>query len=299
MPTAVPALDRTMQILELLRERPSEKLTLSDISRATGIHKATCASTLNTLASYAMVRRDESRRYSIGSQFVGLGHAFGAQYPAFVHGREEIVRLVGRTELSCAAIVQDGADLVILDMLGNAQPAHLHMRIGMRVPLVPPVGTIFKAWTPVDELDAWVDDMHAQFGGERTEYLASITELRARGFSLGGEHDFHLELESALRRATANTTDDRVFEVAMIVADKIRNYSNAKNGDEPVNSVIGPVFGPDGRVVMTLNLFGELGSVRQRDLPTIAPSLLESCVRITQRAGGRLPEGFGLNLSSV
>jgi DNA-binding IclR family transcriptional regulator len=296
MATAVPALDRTMQILEYLQENPTDKYTLSDISRATGIHKATCASTLNTLAGYALVRRDDSRRYSIGQRFVGLSHAYASQYPGFTWGREEVVQLVARTELSCAMIVRDGADLVILDMLGNTQPAHLHMRIGMRVPLVPPVGTIFKAWSPPGELDSWIDRMHDQFGGERTDYLGAVTGLRARGFSLGGEHDFHLELESALRQVTAAPSDNRVVEVAMIVADKIRNYSNAENGDEPVNSVIGPVFDAAGGVTMTLNLFGQLGSVRTRDLDKIAPPLLETCARITEKTGGRLPEGFGLHL---
>jgi DNA-binding IclR family transcriptional regulator len=298
MPTAVPALDRTMQILEVLRRHTSEPLTLSDIARATGIHKATVSSTLTTMASYDLVRRDDALRYSIGGGFVRLGHAFARQYPQFVHGREEIVRLVASTGLSCAAIARDGEDLVVLDMLGNSQPAHLYMRIGTRVPLVPPVGTIFKAWAKPDEMDAWIAAMQAEFGGERSEYLSAVTTLRARGFSLGGEHDFHLDLESALRRATRDQPDDgRVLEVAMIVADKIRNLPDLEDDATPVNSVIGPVFGPDGQVAMSLNLYGDLGSLRHRDLPAVVPALLETCARATQRAGGRLPAGFALTVA--
>lgn len=292
MPTAVPALDRTMQILDLLRRQPHEPMTLSDISRATGIHKATCASTLNTMLGYGMVRRDESRRFSIGSRFVGLSNAYARQYPCFEHGRDEVLKLVASSGLSCAMIVREGEDLTILDMLGNPQPAHLHMRIGMRVPLEPPVGTIFKAWVGTAELGDWIDRMHAEFGGQREEYLGAVSALRARGFSLGGEHDFHLRLDE-VRRAGTVQADDRVLEVAMIVTDKIRNYSTAADGDEPVNSVIGPVFDAMGQVAMTINLYGELGSVRQRDLDSIAPMLLETCARITQKAGGRLPDGFG------
>ncbi|GAA1840048.1 hypothetical protein GCM10009836_19140 [Pseudonocardia ailaonensis] len=295
MPTAVPALDRTVQILDLLGDRPLDPLTLSDVARATGIHKATCASTLNTLESYGMVHRDESRRYTIGSRFVGLSHAYARRYPGFVRGREEMVRLAARSGLSCAVIVREGEDLVILDMLGNTQPAHLQMRTGQRVPLVPPVGTIFKAWAGPEELGDWIDRMQAGFGGDRDVYLGAVSALRARGFSLGGEHDLQLQLEE-VSRATARQADDRVLEVALIVADKIRNYSTAADGDEPVNSVIGPVFGPDGQVTMTLNLYGELGSVRQRDLDRITPRLLETCARVTQLAGGRLPDGFGLHL---
>ncbi|GAA1839991.1 hypothetical protein GCM10009836_19040 [Pseudonocardia ailaonensis] len=299
MPTAVPALDRTMQILEVLRRHTTEPLTLSDIARATGIHKATVSSTLTTMATYDLVRRDEALRYSIGGGFVRLGHAFARQFPQFVHGREEIVRLVAATGLSCAAIARDGEDLVVLDMLGNSQPAHLYMRIGTRVPLVPPVGTIFKAWAEGDEMDAWIAAMQAEFGGDRSDYLSALTTLRARGFSLGGEHDLHLDLESALRRATRDQRHDgRVMEVAMIVADKIRNLPALLEDEAaPVNSVIGPVFGADGQVAMSLNLYGDLGSLRQRDLPSVVPALLETCARATQRAGGRLPRGFALTVA--
>jgi DNA-binding IclR family transcriptional regulator len=295
MATAVPAVDRAVQILELLREHPFDAMTLSDISRATGIHKATCASILNTMTGHGLLRRDSARRFSIGRRMVAYGHSYTQHFRPFNVGREDIVRLVSETGLSCAAIVRDDDYVVVLDIIGNSQPAHLHMRIGTSVPLEPPVGTIFKAWAPTAELEEWIDLMHAEFGGDRAAYESAVAALRGRGFSLGGEHDVHLELEAALRKARDESDDDRILEVALIVADKIRNYSVAeRTDDEPVNSVIAPVFGGDGQVVMTLNLFGDLGTLHHRNLNRYVPPLLATAVKITQRSGGVLPRGFAL-----
>jgi DNA-binding IclR family transcriptional regulator len=294
VPTAVPAIDRAVQILDLLRERPYEAMTLSDIARAADIHKATCASILATMTRHGLLERADGRHYTLGHHLVELGHAYAQRHRPYALGRPDVVRLVAETGLSCATIVRDGEDLVVLDMVGSTAPAHLSMRVGNRVPLVPPVGTIFKAWAGTDELEAWLTAMQHEFGGERATYLGSIAALRSRGYSLGGEHDVNLELESALRRIDSDGAgDDRVLEVALIVANKIRNYRDSgRPDDEPVNSVIGPVFDHDGQVVMTLNLYGELGEVRQHDLPEITPKLLDTTARITQKTGGHLPAGF-------
>jgi DNA-binding IclR family transcriptional regulator len=293
MASPVPALDRAMNIFDVLSKRPLARLTLSEISRATGIHKATCSSVLATMVSHGLIHRDDNRRYSIGSGLVKLGYAYTQRFTPLVVGRTDVVELVAHTGLSCAVIGREDDELIILDILGNPEPAHLQMRIGNRIPLVPPVGTIFKAWAGQDELEDWLEQMSREFGGQTAAYQSAVAALRARGFSLGGEHDFNLELEAAIRRAHQQGDDVRVMEVALIVASKIRNYNSAEGTDaEPINSVIAPVFDSSGHVITTLNLFGEFGKVRHSDLPGIVPHLLATAVRITQKSSGILPPGF-------
>ncbi len=213
------------------------------------------------------------------------------RYPAYTASRPEIARLSVESGLSIAAIVRDGDDLVILDVVGDTTPSHLALRIGMRVPLEPPIGTIFKAWGARDEIDRWVKLLVQQYGGDRDRHLAAIAALRTRGYSLGGEHDLDLELATALQRVNQQDGDVRALEVALIIADKLRNSRHSKqpNADEPVNSIIGPVFGPAGDVVLTLNAYGPLGSVRRRDLDRLVPVLLRAATRMTRLTGGRLP----------
>lgn len=294
--SSVPALDRAMSIFDLLSDRPQDRLTLTEVARATGIHKATCSSMLATLVTHGMVDRDDDRRYALGSTFLRLGYAFTRRFPPLVLGRPELIDFVAKSGLSCAVIARDSDDMVILEMLGNPEPAHLYMRTGTRVPLVPPVGTIFKAWSGADELGDWLDQMAQEFGGDTATHEAAVAALRARGYSLGGEHDFHMDLADAVGRIEKQGGDSRILEIALIVADKIRNY-NEEEGEEaePLNSVIAPIFDSSARVAATINAYGEFGTLRKYDLPRIVPQLLSTAIRITEKSGGRLPHGFPIS----
>lgn len=290
MPSPVPALERAAVVLDHLVAHPHERFTLSDVGRACGLSKATSASILAVLESLGMVTRDQSLRYGLGDRFLVLAEARRQQFPGWEQAREQAARLLTVTGLSVATIARDRDDLVILDMAGDSRPHHLHMRIGMRVPFKAPIGTVFKAWSSPPEIAAWVDELVAEFGGDRSRHLASIAALRSRGYSLGGEADLHLGLEAALARLSRHDGDARALEVALVVADKIRNFDTDRGtSDDYVNSVIGPVFGPEGDVVMTLNAYGPLGSIRQDDLPKLVPPLLESATAVTRSIGGRLP----------
>ena len=291
MPTSVPALDRAADILRFLGASPRSRFTLSEVARGTSISKATCSSVLSALEGHQMVHRDALLRFGLGDALLQLAEARRLHFPAFDAARGEAARLAGTTGLSVAIIARDGEDLVILDMLGDTQPAHLHMRMGMRVPLQPPIGTIFKAWAPTKEIDEWVDRLMAEFGGERSVHLSAIATMRSRKYSLGGEHDLNLELEAALRRLDRHDSDVRALEVALVVADKIRNFqsSDGRRSDDLVNSLIGPIFDNDGSVSMTLNVYGPLGTIRRSDLPNLVPVVLQASAAVTARTGGRLP----------
>jgi DNA-binding IclR family transcriptional regulator len=290
MPSPVPALDRAVDVLDHLASHPRERFTLSEVARACELSKATSASILATLEAHGLVTRDAALRYGLGDRVLGLAESRRSQFAGWEAAREQAAQLVGRSGFSVALIGRDRDDLVILDMIGDSRPAHLHMRIGMRVPLAPPIGTIFKAWAPAPEIDAWVDALVAEFGGDRNRHLSSVAALRSQGYSLGGEADLHLGLEAALARLNRRDDDLRALEVALVVADKIRNFdSDPEQPDAPVNSVISPVFGPDRDVVMTLNLYGPLGSIHRSDLPELVPPLLRAASAVTRQIGGRLP----------
>lgn len=297
MATAVPAIDRAVAVLSFLRKRPFEGFTLSDIARETGVHKATCAAILTTMANHGMVSKSEPRKYTLGPELVGLSQAYRERYPAYTIGRSEIWNLAERTGVSCSAAVVDGDEVVILDIVGDTQPAHLASRIGLRVPLVPPNGTIFKAWGTADELNPWLDAMIRDFGGDRGQHVSAISAIRARGFSLGSEHDLHVELDEALRRLASVAGDPAGIEVAMMLVDKIRNYqgfgSRPGADDEPVNYLGGPVFGRDMRVVMSVNLFGRPGQIRRADVSKLGNELLATTTKITDMIGGVRPPGYG------
>jgi DNA-binding IclR family transcriptional regulator len=297
MATAVPAVDRAASILAYLKERQFDAHSLSDIAHGTGIHKATCAAILTALANHKLVSRDgDTLRYTLGPELIGLAQAYREQHRAFTIGRAEMYRLAIDVGLSCSATVVDGSDLVTVDIFGDTRPSHMPHRIGRIVPFTPPNGTVFKAWSSPEEVELWLDEAERQGGGDRDKLLAAVGAIRARGYSLGSEHDFHVELDRALKYLSEHGGEANRASVAAVVADRIRRFQDAgidPNSDEAYYTfLLGPVFDHDGRVVMSVNLFGDPGDIRARDLKRLGPRLLETTDAITRMVGGVRPPDF-------
>jgi DNA-binding IclR family transcriptional regulator len=294
MPTPVPALDRAMLIINHLAAQPGEALPLSRIAEETGIHKATTAALLANLVKHGLVRRTDRKLYLLGPEYVRLNHAYTTRHPGYHRARIEMVRLTDALGLSCSLAVVDGDDYVIVDIVGDLLPTHLPTRLGRRMPLAPPLGSIFKVWGSPDEVNAWITRMAEEFGTDREAQLATISAIRTRGYALGSEQDFDVRLDAALRRLSRDDSDVRGLTVAMMVADKIRNYDGQEptTDNEPVNYIVGPIFGADQRVNMSMNLYGSPGEIRRRDVEGYAKKLLASTQAVTRAIGGAPPSAL-------
>jgi DNA-binding IclR family transcriptional regulator len=132
--TPVPAVDRGVAILQLLTERWDEPKTLSEISRETDIHKATCAALLGRLAAHGLVRRTPDKSYMLGPEMVRMAFGYARRHPGFTQARQEIFGLADRTGLGSSICIPDGDELVILDVAGDVQPTYLPTRVGRRLP---------------------------------------------------------------------------------------------------------------------------------------------------------------------
>ena len=69
----VPALDQAVQILLCLQENSGEKMTLTKVCQAVGIHKSKGHSILTTLQKYGLVERDpQAKTYTLGASLIPL-----------------------------------------------------------------------------------------------------------------------------------------------------------------------------------------------------------------------------------
>jgi DNA-binding IclR family transcriptional regulator len=289
-PTPVPAVDRAISILGLLADRSDVPRTLSEISRDTDIHKATCAAVLARLVSHGFVRRTDEKSYLLGPELVSIAFAYSQRHSGFLVARHEIVALADRTGLGSSICVRDGDELVILDMAGDVQPRYLPSRIGRRIPLAPPLGTIFKAWSSPKEVHRWLSSMAEQFDLELDDLVTVISNIRSRGYSLGSEQDFDIKLDAVIRRLEREDSDVTGISVALMLADKIRAYRGASDEvadmAESVDYIVGPVFDPQGEVIMSIQLFGAPGQINGAKVPELADQLLAATQRITAHIGG-------------
>jgi DNA-binding IclR family transcriptional regulator len=233
----------------------------------------------------------------LGPEMGRRAFGYARRHPGFTQARQEIFVLAERTGLSSSICVPDGDELVILDVAGDVQPTYLPTRVGRRLPFAPPLGNVFKAWTPPAEMEKWLTQMASEFDLSLDQMASVVSNIRSRGYSLGSEQDFDITLDSVLRRLERNDTDLAGISVALMLADKIRAYRGTQSEDADSRSadyIVGPVFDHRGQVVMSIQLFGAPGEIPMSKVDVLATELLAATRRITTSIGGAPPHNSPL-----
>lgn len=289
MARPAPAVDRTVAVLELLAAHPEESLTLSEICRRTGVTKATAHATLHALAAAGWLSRDpEDKRYTLGPAAVAVGAAAAAPRLAVVdHARGEMAKLAAGLGVQVVASQAVGDEIVFLAVEGRAAPFAVSIQVGQRLPLVPPLGTVFVAWSPPAEIDRWLRRL-----GPRAEtadlarYRAAVDAVRRRGWSAGLDPGTVVPLRPALagERGAAAALVARLAheEYSLLELEHAATYR--------LNHIAAPVFGPDGRVVLALTIVGFHGQLEAARVPDLGERLQQAALAVTKAVHGRAPD---------
>jgi DNA-binding IclR family transcriptional regulator len=311
----VPAVDRAIAILRLLAAEPQQAKTLTEVARLAGIHKATGAALLSRLETHGLVTRDPAKRYALGPGALDLAWSYTQRFGGVPAARTEMFRLAATFNMGSSVYAADLDELVVIDRAGNARPRHLPTRVGRRVPLVPPIGTLFKSWSAPSELQAWLAQMAVQYQVDEQEQLRDIMVIRARGYAAGHERNLDIKLgtvirslagqalddraasaalETALRSLAEQTLDNRAASVALLVADQLRGSLETDPADADasdwIDYISAPVFDSAGRVTMSLNLFGEPGQIHHSRVEELAAEVVKSARRVTEGIHGTRPD---------
>jgi DNA-binding IclR family transcriptional regulator len=293
MATAVPAVRRAGEIIELLARDPGRTWTVSQISTALALPKATCFATLSCLCDLEWVRRVEpAKSYRLGPELVRLGACSAAQVPGLELTRREMYALAMTLDVGCFACELVDDEMVILDVAGGDDERYdLPTLDAWRVPVHPPLGSIYYAWSPPQEIERWLRRTGAQTERQADVNRSALSAIRARGYSIGGGVEVQLQVEELLERIGATTGDDRL-ELAITLADLVRGTparGAAAPGGHPITHLIAPVFDATGAIALTLTIVGARGQVTDRNVTTFAEPLLAAVGRVTAVIGGRQP----------
>ena len=166
--------------------------------------------------------------------------------------RHDIERLTKRTNTHCAVTAMVGDQVVVLAVVGSTGNRTSSAFIGGRNRAIPPVGATFMAWEPAERVASWMASGRA--AGEVDNQLETrLQSMRRRGFAVslegGGFHDWEQAMSTpgedgpARRELLASIT--RTFDAPFEETDP-----------RSVRNLHVPVFGPDGRVGVVLNVGG-------------------------------------------
>jgi DNA-binding IclR family transcriptional regulator len=285
MARRAPAVERSIAVLNYLASRPDDRFTLSEIARATDLNKATLHAILGALTESGFVLREEERKtYGLGPALVALGGAAVEANPAVQLAIPHMEGLSNELGLDCVASTAIEEQIVILARTSSRRPFGIMVEPGQRLPMSPPLGTVFVAWSQQEVIDRWL----AKVGPSATKadiqrYRQAVDTVRARGYSLGlgGDPVPKDQRPAKVRTLEDNVRSIRVDEYALIELDNSAAYQ--------LNHIGSPIFDNNGRVTLALFLIGFKGDIGAGEVPRYAERLRYACAAITEKIGGREP----------
>ena len=179
-----PSVDRAVGVLAMLSAAPERSFTLAEIVRQTELSKATCHALLASLVEARwLLRHPAGPSYRLGPGLIALGEAARGGYPELPYAQDKMRELGTELGLECLASAVVGGEIVILAKGGGRAPVIVSAAIGQRVPLVPPLATVFFAWSPEPTINQ-------AFGGATLtdNYRAALSSVRQRGYAVGLEN---------------------------------------------------------------------------------------------------------------
>ena len=281
MARPAPAIDRCVAVLNHMAANPSERYSLSELARDLDLNKATAHAMLTTLSDAGYLTRDsEAKTYGLGPALIAVGNAALASTPAARLAEPAMGALSDEFDLECIASTAIGEEIVILARAGNARPLGINVQPGQRLPLAPPLGTVFVAWSGTEAIERWLSHLGPGQGeADRDRYRQALQAVRERGYSvaLGGEGQ--QRLVQTLREAGHEGRGGD--EYALVELSGSTRYR--------ISQIGAPVFGPRGEVALGLFLIGFRGQIAAEEVPRFAERLVEVAEDLTAALRGRHP----------
>jgi DNA-binding IclR family transcriptional regulator len=245
---------RAVAVLDFLAGNAGEEFTLSELARQLAVNVASMHAVLAELADAGyVVRHPRLRTFALGPSVVALGSAALARHPAIDLAREEARRLSEELGLEVAITTLAGGDILFLDRVGGHRARSIAVHVGDRVPLEPPTGAVFVAWS---DPTTWLARTRDRRGMERL-----LDSVRTRGWAV------------ALR---AGDTQEPVATLS-----RRRSYD--------VSMVAAPVFGPTGEATVSLTLLGFEPALTGARVEELGDAVRDAGIVVTRRSGGRVP----------
>ena len=202
----VQSLDRGLAVIRAFGP-DRERLSLSEVARATGLTRAAARRFLLTLVRLGYVRSD-GREFSLRPRVLELGYAYlsGLALPEVAEPHLEA--LSAKLHESSSISVLDGHHIVYVARVATKRIMTVAISVGTRFPAyAASMGRVLLAALSADELDKYLEEATLEAFNERTvtepeQLRAIVREVGRQGYSIVDQ-----ELEDGLRAIAAPIRD--------------------------------------------------------------------------------------------
>src|SRR5579864_8574150 len=253
-PRPSPQTDRVVALIEMIAAQPDRGVSLAEVTRGLGVHKASCHSMLSSLVQAGWLLRDPtSKAYSLGPVLVRLGAAASSRFPALDVARPAMAELAAQTGGHVIAFQVEADHVTVVHQVRNLRVPATPMRLGMELPTRPPYGAALIAFSGGDEQARWLSELPED---ARRRYARALSATRRRGFAVGLHvlPDIRLQELASLIRAseTGARQGSRLSDLADALTEELIHReewflsSITASRRYDVSHIDSPVFGADG-----------------------------------------------------
>lgn len=182
---------RLVDVLELVLDRSSSGLRLSEISTALDSPLSSTHDLLRAMTASGLLRVDADRTYRIGPRFIQLAVSTTRSLDVRVLAHEHLEALAADLSHDVYLAVRLGDDVTYVDRIPGRGRATVDIRLGDPVPLhASAAGKLYCAFSPDLESRMLADGLTALTSRTITSPGAILEELvlvRERGFSISRE----------------------------------------------------------------------------------------------------------------
>ena len=290
--------DRALAVIDLLTRRPSERFTLSELVRDTGVNGASLHALLAVLERRGYVQRHPVHRtYGLGPALVAAGTVALDQLAGIREARHELDTLSASLDLEVVLTAPAGAEIVVVGRAGHDSAFGESLRVGRRLPLVPPFGTVFLAWSTDDEIEQWLARARPALSAEEVDaQRRSIASVRARGYAVALESGARRAFGSAVTGADRTGPDEAAGLddlLAQLAHGRYQLDTLDEGGTYEVAMVAAPIFDAQGRVIAAIAASGFPPAIGAGELRRVADEVRGRATIITKRTHGRVPDEGG------
>ncbi|MGI9007225.1 MAG: IclR family transcriptional regulator [Streptosporangiaceae bacterium] len=223
----VQSLDRGLAVIRAFGP-DRERLSLSEVARATGLTRAAARRFLLTLVKLGYVRSD-GREFSLRPKVLELGYAYLSGLALPEVAQPHLEELSERLHESSSISVLDGQQVVYVARVATKRIMTVAISVGTRFPAyAASMGRVLLAGLPDDELgkyltEATFEAFTAQTVTDQDELRSILREAGRQGYAIVDQ-----ELEEGLRAIAAPIRDSAGTVTAAInVSAHASRYSTA------------------------------------------------------------------------
>jgi DNA-binding IclR family transcriptional regulator len=166
------------------------------------------------------------------------------------------------------------------------------LQVGQRVPLQPPIGSVFLAWSATDKVTRWLDRAQpALTAADVDHHQHTLAAVRERGFSIG--------LESSVRQGFGQAMVEERDSITDLLAELGRVPYQLDVVEEQatydVTMIAAPIFDANRDVVAALTVVGFPPGLPAADIMRVGVTVRNAGVVITKNSRGRLPDSWAVD----